>query len=769
MDGMQGAEGPAADFAAVLRHYRVAAGLSQEALAERAGVTARSVRNIERRSVRHPRPETAALLGAALGLTGEALDNFVIQAREDYWQQRVEPPGPGRTAQRAWTVPAQLPLHLRGFTGRDDEITGLDAALGTDPAPSTGILVVTGSPGVGKTALAVHWAHRVTDRFPDGQLFVNLRGFTPAGTAMDPAEAVRGFLDALEVPVNRIPADAAAQTALYRSLLARKRMLVLLDNARDVEQVRPLLPGGTGCLVLVTSRHELTGLVAAEAAWPLMLGRLPAAEAGELLRRRLGAARLRDEPDAVEAILAACAGLPLALAIVAARAAVRPDSRLAALAGELSEARARLDALASGDEVTDVRAVFSWSYRALDPAAARLFRLLGLHPGPDVAAAAAAGLAGLPPARVQPLLDELARAHLVERWAPGRYALHDLLRAYAVERARDHESAEGRQSARQRIVGHYLLTAYGAERLLNPARDPITLPAPTPGVEPEQHGDHDAALAWFTAEHQVLLATLDLAAEAAPVEAWQLAWTLTTFLDRQGHWRHWAATQRAAVEAARRAGDETAQARAHRLAALALGRLGDFAAAHAELGHALELYDRTGDLIGQAHAHHNLAHVWERQDRYDEALRHDRRSLELSRQAGHRVGQADALNGIGWAQAMLGDHRQALESCEQALALLEELGNRYGQAHTWDSLGYAHQHLGHHAEALHCYERAGELFRALGDRYFEAVALVHLGDIHVAAGHRNEARNVWRLALVVLDDLEHPDAGQVRDKLAAAA
>jgi len=754
MGGMQGADGArtrgTGDFAAVLRHHRVAAGLSQEALAERAGVTARSVRNIERGSVRHPRPETAALLGAALGLDGEALADFVAQAREEYWARRSEHARPP-----AWTIPAQLPPHLRGFTGREDELTRLDAAV-----EAAGTVVVAGSPGVGKTALAVHWAHRVADRFPDGQLFVNLRGFNPTGTAMDPAEAVRGFLDALDVPVHRIPADTGAQFALYRTQLARKKMLVLLDNARDVDQVRSLLPGGPGCLALVTSRHELTGLVATEAAWPLTLGRVSAAEAGELLRRRLGEQRLRDEPEAVESILAACAGLPLALAIVAARAAVRPGSRLAELAGELREARARLDALAGGDEATDVRAVFSWSYHAVDPAAARLFRLLGLHPGPDIAPAAAASLAGLPEEQVQPLLDELARAHLVERWAPGRYALHDLLRAYAAEQA---HAREGR-SAKRRLVAHYLHTAYAADRLLHPSRDPITLPAPAPGVVPEGHDHHEAALAWFTAEHQVLLQTLGL---APPVPAWQLAWSLSTFLDRQGHWRQWASTQRAAVAAARRAGDDAAQARAHRFAALALGRLGDFAEAHAELGEALRLYERTGDLIGQAHTHHNLAHVWVRQGRYDEALPHDRLSLDLARRAGHGIAQADALNGIGWAQAMLGDYRQALESCQEALTLLQQHDSRYGEAHTWDSLGYAHQHLGDHAAAQHCYEQAGKLFRALSDRYFEAVTMVGLGDVHLAAGRRDQAREVWRQALAILDELDHPDAEQVRDKLDA--
>src|SRR5439155_12904450 len=314
------------------------------------------------------------------------------------------------------------------------ELHRLDALLDGGDAPTAVVVTaISGTAGIGKTALAVHWAHHARGRFPDGQLYVNLRGYDPAGQPVSPDEAIRGFLAALGVPPERMPPALAAQVSLYRSLLATRRVLVVLDNASDADQVRPLLPGAPGCLVLVTSRDSLVSLVAAEGARPLVLDLLPPGEARQLLTRRLDAARTAAEPDAVEDIVAACARLPLALAIAAARAATNPRLRLAALAAELRE---NLDALHGGDATSDVRAVFSSSYRTLTPPAARLFRLLSLCPGADVSAAATASLAGLPPARVRPLLAELTRAHLVSEHAAGRYTMHDLLRAYAAEQAR---------------------------------------------------------------------------------------------------------------------------------------------------------------------------------------------------------------------------------------------------------------------------------------------------------------------------------------------
>jgi NB-ARC domain len=359
-------------------------------------------------------------------------------------------------------VPAQLPPAVPAFIGRDAELASLDALLHPKAAaagPATVVIAaLSGTAGVGKSALAVHWAHRAAAQFPDGQLYVNLRGFDPDGAAMEPSEALRGFLDALGAPATRIPESLSAQAGLYRTLLAGKRILVVLDNAKDAGQVRPLLPGSPGCLAIVTSRNQLTGLVATDSAYAMTLDLLGSGDARELLALRLGSRRVAREPDAVDEIIAGCARLPLALTIAAARAAGSPSFPLAVLATELREATRALDPLNGGDPATDVRAVFSWSYHALTTDAARLFRRLGLHPGPDIALPAAASLAAIPQDRARALLGELTRAHLLAEHAPGRYAFHDLLRAYATELARAHDSQNVRNAAAHRVLDHYLHT-----------------------------------------------------------------------------------------------------------------------------------------------------------------------------------------------------------------------------------------------------------------------------------------------------------------------
>jgi DNA-binding SARP family transcriptional activator len=350
------------------------------------------------------------------------------------------------TAARAAT-PRQLPAPVYGFAGRVAALQALDGLLcGREPeAASANVCVITGTAGVGKTTLAVQWAHRVGARFPDGQLYVNLRGYHPSGHAMTPADAVRGFLDAFGVPPNRRPSSLDAQTALYRSLLADKRILVLLDNARDAEQVRHLLPGSPGCVTVITSRDQLTGLIATVAARQLTLDLLTTDEARELLAARLGADRINAEPESIDEIVARCARLPLALAGAAAHAAGREHVPLSMLAADLPGSRSGLDILSTGDPTTDMRAVFSWSYRTLSPRAARLFRVLGMHPGPDISISVAASLAALPPARVRPVLAELCRAHLLTANPDGRYTCHDLLRAYAAELAASQDSEADRR------------------------------------------------------------------------------------------------------------------------------------------------------------------------------------------------------------------------------------------------------------------------------------------------------------------------------------
>jgi tetratricopeptide (TPR) repeat protein len=668
----------------------------------------------------------------------------------------------------AGRVPQQLPAAVAHFAGRAGELATLTGLLRgrVDAGGTVVISAVSGTAGVGKTALAVYWAHQVADRFPDGQLYVNLRGFDPSGSVMAPAEGVRRFLDALQVPPQRIPVDLDAQAALYRSQLAGKRILVVLDNARDTKQIRPLLPGAPTCLVLVTSRHQLTGLIAADGAHPIMLDLLTDEEARQLLARRLGADRVAAEPAAVGEIITRCAHLPLALALVAARVAVRPHGGLHLLAEELRDTQHRWQTLTGDDPTTDVQAVFSWSYQTLTPAAARLFRLLGLHPGPDLAAPAAASLVGLPAEVARPVLAELTQASLLVEHVPGRYTFHDLLRTYASDLAHRIDTDQQRHSAAHRILDHYLHTAYTAAHLLYPAADPIILTAPQPGVTPEHPADHQQALDWFTTEHPVLLAAVDQAAATGfDTHSWQLAWTLAVFLGRQGHWHDWAATGRAAVTAAHRLADPRAQARALHNLAGAYIRLGRFDDAYTQLSHALNLDTQTGNQTGQAHTHYRLCYLWEQRGNYSQALDHACQSLNLHRATGHQNGQADALSTVGWLQSLLGDHQQALTACQQALTLQQQLGDRDGQAATWDSIGYAHHHLGHHTQAITSYHHALDLVRELGDRYNEATILIHLGDTHHAAGNPQAARGAWQQALTIFEDLDHPDAEEVRGKI----
>jgi len=678
----------------------------------------------------------------------------------------VTAPPPAATAA---PTPAQLPLDVDGFVGRDEELAWLDAWTGREDGRATAVVIsaIAGTAGVGKTALAVHWAHRVADRFPDGQLYVNLRGFDPASAPVPPAEAIRGFLDALGVARHRIPTDLAAQVGLYRSLIAGRRMLVVLDNARDTDQVRPLLPGGAGCLVLVTSRNRLTGLVAAEGAHPLTLGLLTAAAARRLLARRLGSERVAAEPAAVGEIVDRCAGLPLALSIAAAHAATRPAFPLTGLADDLGDARRRLDALRGDDAASDVRAVFSWSYESLTEPAARLFRLLGLHPGPDLTVPAAASLAALPPQRAAQLLAELTHAHLVSESAAGRYACHDLLRAYARERAHTLDPPADRQAAVTRLLEHYLHSAYAASALLRPACDHlVVLEPPAWGVTAEQPVGLETALAWFAAEHRVLLAAVGLASGSGrDTRTWQLALGLATFLDRQGHWDELAAMQSAALAAAQRLGDLPREANAHSALANAYIKLGRYADADRHLRQALDLLGDGGDPRIRGRVQHILAWILSRQDSHAASVRHSRTALELYSEVDHRHGQAGALNLIGWSLAHLGDHQEALAHCQRALALHQELGSATGQAATWDSIGYVHLCLAQYEQAATCYGYAIDLLRGAGDRWAEADVLSHLGNAREAAGRTDGARTAWREALAILTELDHSDAHQLRARL----
>jgi tetratricopeptide (TPR) repeat protein/transcriptional regulator with XRE-family HTH domain len=762
-----------ASIGATLRACRRSAGLSQMELAEQSGLSLRMISNLERGRTRWPHPESLHLLADALKLSDTARAGFLAAAGRRLADAVTNAsPAPSiATPPGSVAVPRQLPAAVSYFTGRSGELAALSQLLEQQAATESGAVLISaidGTAGVGKTALALHWAHQVAERFPDGQLYINLRGFDPAGTPVTSGQAVRQLLDGLGVPPERIPADLDAQGALYRSLLAGRRMLVVLDNASDPAHVRLLLPGAPRCLVLVTSRNQLAGLAAVDGAHLLTLGPLTEAEAHELLGRRLGSQRAAGEPDAVAELATLCARLPLALSIAAARAATRLVLPLAALAAEMRDERIRLDALDAGDAAADIRTVFSWSCRQLSEPAARMFRLLGVHPGPDITAPAATSLAGLPPTRTRHALAELARAHLITEHAPGRYACHDLLRAYGAEQARSLDSDTDLRAAVLRVLDHYLHTACAASQLLHPYRDPITLSPPQAEVLPEGLADRLQALAWFQAERQVLLAAIAQAAgEGFSPHAWQLPWAVATFLNWQGYWQEQVAVQQSALDAARCAGDRAGQAEAHRYLAQAQIRLGAYSDAAAHLTEVIELSQGLGKNASQARAHIDLVRALELQGRYREALSHAEQALQLYRAAEHRSGEASALNAVGWCHAHVGAHQQALDHCEQALAAHRELGNAVGEANALDSMGYTQLLLGNYAEAIACYEQAFQVHGDAGDRRDAAGILIRLGDAHQAAADPGAARRNWQQALAILHDLRHPDAATVTAKLNA--
>jgi DNA-binding SARP family transcriptional activator len=619
--------------------------------------------------------------------------------------------------------PAQLPQRIPRFCGRDDELDRLRAIVRSDGGR---VALVVGTAGVGKTGFALHWAHQARGDYPDGQLHVNLRGFDPARAAMPPVEALHGFLTALGVSAGRLPGTVEACAGLYRTLMRGRRMLVLLDNARDADQVRPLLPGSDTCQVVVTSRDSLAGLVAEVFAQPLRLEVLPPPEARRLLAARLGARRIAAEPEAADEIIRTCAGLPLALAIVAARGAAQPGFPLAALANQLRVSTDGLDVFAAADELTDVRAVFSWSYESLPPGAARVFRLLAVHPGPSVSLTAAASLLGQPVAQARSALVALSRAHLVEEQSPGRFGFHDLLRAYAAEAAAGAESAENRRDALHRVLVHYVRTGHRADRLLNPAREPLA-PAPeTAGVTAVDLADGAAALEWFYADLPALFAVVDhRPVEGLDDDAWDLIWGLETFLDRRG------------VRQERRY-DEACDRYAR----------------------ALDEAEHRGEREQQAQLQIRLTWVLERLGRLGAALEHARRAHDLFTALGNRAGIAHSKNAIGWCHTRLGAHDEARRWCESALSLMRDLSEHDGEAHTWDSLGHIHHRLGAPGAAVDAYRHAVDLWRRLGIHTYEAETMERMAEACDALGDREGAYRARTSAAVIRDNLLHHRLGK---------
>ena len=747
-------DGLAAELVDLTSRYRLRESLVARLLLvlDRRGRRAEALERYEEFRVRiadelgaDPSPELRAI--HARLLSGEAIE-----------------PSADRDAEVA-IVPRHLPADVAGFVGRDKALGALDALLNAEMSPVV-ITAIGGAAGIGKTALAVHWAHRVVDWFPDGQLYANLRGFDPSGTPRSPSEVLRGFLGALRVPAEQVPSDVDAQAGLFRSMLAGKRMLVVLDNARDAEQARPLLPGSSGCLVVVTSRDRLTGLVAGEGARPITLDVLSAMEARQLLDRRIGPQRVSSEPAASDEIISRCASLPLALTVVAARAALQPDFPLSRLVDQLRDVHVDLSGFAESDPAADLRAVFSWSLRPLSAGALRLFRLLGLHPGPDIGEATAASLAGLPRTEVKLLLTELTSASLIVEATPGRYTLHDLLRAFAVEQSGTNGTPPQQRAAIRRMLDHFVHSGFAAARLIYPQREPITLAPTASGVSPERFDDHHEAFQWFLTEYPALLATVGKATEFGfDTHVWQLAWVLVDALDRQGYWHETIAIQLVAIAATDRLGEHYAAAHARRHIARAYGMVRQYDDAQASLLEALELYRGLDDGIGQANAHRTLSWVFGQQGQNRDAIDHARQSLLLFRAAGDNAGEARALSSLGWLYSQVGEYRQAVIDCEQALRLFQAAGNVHEEAATWDSLGFAMHHLGTLDRAMACYQRALGILQEIGARLGQADTLLHLGETHAALGDAPAARKAWQEALDIYTELGHASGEEARAKL----
>jgi DNA-binding SARP family transcriptional activator/tetratricopeptide (TPR) repeat protein len=660
-------------------------------------------------------------------------------------------------------VPRQLPADITDFTGRETHLEGLHAL-----DPDVMVAALSGSAGAGKTALAVRFAHQVTDRFPDGQLFADLRGHAEDAPA-DPLRVLHWFLRALGTAPERMPAELAETSALYRSLLAGKRMLIVLDNARSATQVRELLPGSPGCLVLATSRSRLPGLIAKDGAVPVTVGPLSQAESVLLLGKILGAPRVDAQPAAADAIASSCAGLPLALRIAAERAMQRQRAGLAWLADELASEQRRLDALTAGTEgYAAVRSVFSWSYRALAPGAAQMFRLLGLSPGPDIGIPAAAALAGTDPEQTARLLEALADVHLLDEVAPGgRYRFHDLLRSYAAERAEADEDPADRAAALRRILTWYLHTADAADHRLVPGRLHVPLGQPPPRCEPPTFTGYDHALAWCDAEYANLVAAARAAARTGHDDiAWKFPVVMRGCFALRHPWADWLGCSRDGLAAARRTGDRTGEAWALSCLAIPHFELGRLEDALRYDRKALEIYQETGDRKREGATLNNIGTSYVELRRFGDALGCFRAVLSNSRADGSSYGESIALINLGRTYHMLDRFEDAATAYREALAVCRERGYRQNEARTLNNLGMTYRMWGRPAAARSCYEEGLTACRQADDRYEEAETHRALGDLLHATEATAEARESWRRALALFLDLRDPRADEVHQQLA---
>ncbi|GID32189.1 AfsR/SARP family transcriptional regulator [Paractinoplanes brasiliensis] len=684
---------------------------------------------------------------------------------------RTSPAGPGPKPWTADVPPAQLPADLPHFTGRDEAwnqaLNLIDQEVTAHEASP--VLSIDGMPGIGKTTLAIHLAHQLAPHYPDGQLYVDLHGFDPEPSIMPPAEALQGFLNALGIPDSDIPATDFARAGLYRSVLARRRILIVIDNARSADQVRPLIPGTPGCLVLITSRLRLTALATTHNAHLLTLDVLPLDEARNFLTTRIGATRTTADPTAVDEIIKRCGRLPLALAIVAGRAQTHPDHQLSDIAHELRTTHGSLDGFLGDDLDNNIRAVFSWSYRLLSPDAARLFRLLALQIGPDLTIPAIASLTATPPHQARQLTGELIRTGLLSEHTPNRFTTHDLTRAYAQELVNQHENQHNRQQATHRLTDHYQRTAYEANLRLSPAVG-IDPPEVTGAVVVTEVDTPTAATAWFTANWPALKAVVQHKLdEGDATAAWQLVLSLMEFCQSEDSAHDWAALTRACLHTAARAGDEFGRAHMSRGLAGALHLLGDLDAAERHLDEALELFSQLGCLAEQSVAYRNRGMISLARKDYPTTITYLERALRMAKRIENPEEQVRDSLLLGSVYTEMDQLDKAFELLHQGLLIALENDDLKGLAGCHWVLAEYHHAAGDPVASLAEWRLAFENFRRVGSLSNAVACLISVGDTALALGDRAGARAAWQEGLDLLDLLDRrrlPQTAVVEARLA---
>ncbi len=736
---------PPVTFARLLRKLRAEARLTQEELAETSGVRPRSISDLERGVATSPQRETIRRLADALGLTGLVRAQFEAVARGRAVPVNAEAPAVGGAAAATRT----LPRDVASFTGRKLELQNLVAAtVGVAAGGVVSIHAIGGMAGVGKTAFAVHAAHWLADRFPGGQIFLPLHGHTPGQSPVDPADALASLLLTAGVPAGQIPASLEARMALWRDQVAGKQLLLVLDDAASSEQVRPLLPGAGGSLVLVTSRRHLSAL---DDATAVSLDTLPPDQATALLVRLAGRAGISPDDPAVGEITRLCGFLPLAIGMVARQLHHHPTWTAARRAAELAAARDRLELMVT--ENLSVAAAFNLSYAELTEDQQRLFRRLGLHPGADVDVYAAAALDGTDLAAVRRGLEALYDQYLIAEPAQGGYRMHDLIREHA--RALAGRVDPDRDQATARLLDYYQDTAARANVFIARQRRPGTAVADgaVPAAVPDLAG-REQALAWARAERASLLACLDLAtATGQHARVTALTAGLAGLLRRDGPWADALTRHTAAIQAAQQLGDRLGQAGALNDLGDVRRLAGDYPAAAQALEQALSIYHDLGNRLGQANALTYLGDVRQLTGDYPAAAQALEQALSIYHDLGDRLGQANALSNLALIRWGTADYQAAARALEQALSIYQDLGDRHGQANALNKLGVVRWTTGDYPAAAGAQEQTLRICRDIGDRLGQATALSDLGVVRLATGDYPGAARAQEEALSIYRDL----------------